>query len=58
MVFSKDELHCDVLPQYCLFNGSLLSHASCQTFLMYYFFSAMVGIVLGPSIFVVSRFQS
>ena len=58
MVFTEDELHCDIFLQYRLFNGSLLSHASWQTFLMYYFFSSIVGIVLGPSIFGVSRFQS
>ena len=46
------------LPQYCLFNGSLLSYASWQTFLMFYFFSSIVGIVKGPFFFRVLRFQS
>ena len=47
MVFSEDELHCDIFAP-VLFSGSLLSHASWQTFIMYYFFHPLLAFFWDP----------
>ena len=49
MVFTEDEFFIvPFLLQYCLLNGSLLSHVSWKIFLKYYF-SSIVSFVVGHS---------
>ena len=59
MVFAEDELHCDIFFSSIVYLADLCSAMRVGRHVLgFSFFSSIVGIVLGPSVFGVSRFQS
>ena len=58
MAFAEDELHCDILSLVIVYSTDLCWAIRVGKHFSSLFFSSIVGIVLGPSIFSVSRFHS
>ena len=58
MVFVDDELHCDIFALVLFIQRIFVGPCELVDISQAYFFSSIVGIVLGPSVFGVSRFES
>ena len=58
MVFTKDELHCDIFDLVLFIQRIIVRPCELADISQAYIFSSIVGIVLGPSVFGVLRFQS
>ena len=58
MVFTEDELHCDIFAVVLIIQWIFVGPCELANISHVLFFSFIVGIVLGPSVFCVSRFQS
>ena len=57
MVFSKDELHCDIFAPVLFIQWIFVEPYELTKISHVLFLSSIVGIVLGPFVFGVSRFQ-
>ena len=58
MDFAEDELHCDIFALVLFIQRIFDEPCELADISQDYFFSSIVSIILGPSIFGVSRFQS
>ena len=58
MVFAEDELHYDIFALVLFIQWIFIRPCKLADISQAYVFSSIVGIVLGPSVFGVSRFQS
>ena len=58
MVFAKDELHCDIFALMLFIQRIFVRPCELEDISQAYFYPSIVGIVLGSSVFSVSRFQS
>ena len=58
MVFAEDELHCDIFAPILFIQWIFVEPYKLANISQVQFFSSIIGIVVGPSIFCISRFQS
>ena len=58
MVFDEDELYCDIFALVLFIQWIFVEPCELANISHVLFFSSIVGIVLGPFVFGVSRFQS
>ena len=58
MVFAEDELHCDIFALVSFIQWIFVEPYEFANISWILFFSSIVGVVVGPSIFYISRFQS
>ena len=58
MVFTEDELHCEIFSLVLIIQRIFVGLCELTNISYSLFFSSIISVVLGPSVFYVSRFQS